>query len=141
LIPSPLIVWVLYLVSSLAVIGIAGLIWRSASPLSIRFSALLLASMLVNPHLYIYDLLALAPVFLLLADWILINSRHEAAPTMRALLYLSFILPIIGPISRWTHLQLSVLAFAALLCSLWAVARLPSASGAQKLATSESAVV
>ena len=33
------------------------------------FSSLLLAAVLVNPHLYIYDLLVLAPAMLLIADW------------------------------------------------------------------------
>jgi hypothetical protein len=141
LIPSTVIVWGLYLVSSLAVIGIAGLIWKSASPLAIRFSSLVLASVLVNPHLYIYDLLALAPVFLLLADWILSNSHHDAAPAISASLYLSFTLPIVGPVSRWTHLQLSVFSFAALLCFLWSIAHRLPVSGAQKFATSGTAVV
>jgi len=30
---------------------------------------LLLAAVLVNPHLYIYDLLAQAPALLLMANW------------------------------------------------------------------------
>ena len=35
------------------------------------------------------------------------------------LLYLASVLPLLGPLSRWTHVQLSVPAFAALLWGLW----------------------
>jgi hypothetical protein len=111
-------VWALYLLTAFAVIGIAAMIWRSSTHLALRFSALLLAAVLVNPHLYIYDLLALAPAFLLLADWSLKNSHHPAKPALDVLLYLAFLLPLFGPLAYWTHLQLSVIAFAALLQTL-----------------------
>jgi hypothetical protein len=88
------------------------LIWRSRAPLALRYSALLIATVLVAPHLTIYDLVILVPAFLLLADWAL----HESAPTsVPILLYLCYALPLIGPLSRYTHVQLSVVAFAGLL--------------------------
>jgi alpha-1,2-mannosyltransferase len=111
-------VWVLYLLSSIAVIGIAAAIWKSSAPVTLRFSALVFAAVLVNPHLYIYDLLALAPAFLLLTDWSLQNSSHPAKPLLDVLLYLAFLLPLFGPLALWTHLQLSVIVFAALLWTL-----------------------
>jgi len=111
-------VWALYLLSSFAVIGIAAAIWKSSAHLALRFSALLLAAVLVNPHIYIYDLLALAPALLLLVDWSLNNSHHLARPALDVLLYLAFLLPLFGPLARWTHLQLSVIVFAALLWTL-----------------------
>ena len=114
-------VWALYLLSSFAVIGIAAAIWKSSAHIALRFSALILAAILVNPHLYIYDLLALAPAFLLLTDWLLDNPDHPAKPTLDVLLYLAFLFPLIGPIAYWTHLQLSVIVFAAL---LWMLRRL-----------------
>jgi alpha-1,2-mannosyltransferase len=119
LIPWPRGVWVLYLVSSFIVIGVAGAIWKSSSSLHVRFSALVFASVLVNPHIYIYDLLALAPALLVLTDWTLTNANHAATPLLRPLLYLAFILPLLGPLARWTHLQLSVLIFLALLWTLY----------------------
>ena len=114
-------VWTLYLLTSFAAIGIAAVIWKSSTHLPLRFSALILASVLVNPHIYIYDLLALAPAFLLLTDWSLRNPRHPAKPALDVLLYLAFLLPLFGPVAYWTHLQLSVIAFAAL---LWTLRRL-----------------
>jgi hypothetical protein len=118
LLPWPMAATSLYLVSSIAVIALATTIWRSAAPLAFRFSALLLAAILANPHLFIYDLLALIPMFLLLADWSIENVRDPEIPTLRVLLYLAFLLPLFGPLARWTHFQLSVVVFAALLWTL-----------------------
>ena len=141
-IPWPGAVWLLYILSALAVIGITAAIWRSSSPPALRFSALILAAVLVNPHLYIYDLLALVPALLLLADWSLNHARHPCTPALRCLLYLAFVLPLFGPLSRWTHLQLSVPVFAALLWLLWRSSVTPdSGTPGHKLATSESTVV
>jgi hypothetical protein len=140
LIPSPAVVWLLYLGSSIVVIALAVAIWRSSASLTVHFSSLLLAAVLVNPHLYIYDLLALAPALLLIADWAATHVRHPWIAELRILLYLSFLLPLLGPISRWTHLQLSVLAFCALLSLLWRISWVATSS-ARELATSESSVV
>lgn len=119
LIPWPASVWVLYSLSALAVIGMAAAVWRSSSTPPLRLSALILASVLVNPHIYIYDLLALAPALLFLTDWALRNVQHPFTPALKLLLYLTFMLPLFGPLSRWTHVQLSVPVFAALLWVLW----------------------
>jgi len=129
-------VWALYLTCSVGVIALAAAIWRSSSPLPLRFSALSLAAVLVNPHIYVYDLLALAPVFLLLVDWSLVNSHHPAKPTLDVLLYLAFLLPLFGPLAHWTHLQLSVVVFTAI---LWNLYRITTAS--HRLAFTESTVV
>jgi hypothetical protein len=115
-------VWILYALTSFAVIGIAAAIWKSSTPLALRFSVLMFAAVLVNPHLYIYDLLALAPAFLLLTDWSLNNVHDPAKPALDVLLYLAFLLPLFGPIAYWTHLQLSVVVFAAMLWSLHRIA-------------------
>ena len=115
-------VWALYLLTAFAVMAIATAIWKSASPLSLRFSALILAAVLVNPHLYIYDLLMLAPAFLLLADWSLQSLQPSAKPVVNVFLYLAFLLPLFGPLAYWTHLQLSVIVFFAVLWSLYRMA-------------------
>ena len=129
-------VWIMYLLTSLAVIGIAAAIWKSSTPLALRFSALMFAAVLVNPHLYIYDLLALAPAFLLLSDWSLNHVHHPAKTALDVLLYLAFLLPLFGPIAHWTHLQLSVIVFVAMLWSLYRIA-----TTSHKLAFVETAVV
>lgn len=129
LFPWPRGVWIAYVLTVIIVIALAATIWKSASYAALRFSALLLAAVLVNPHIYIYDLLALAPMFLLLADWSIENAHHPQTPAVRILLYLAFLLPLFGPLARWTHLQLSVVVFAALLWTLHRIAVLGALSG------------
>ena len=108
--------FVLYLISAALVLGVTVAVWRKKdTPLSLRYSALLLASVLVAPHLTVYDLVILAPAFLLLSDWLVSQPLTPATRWMETLLYLVYMLPLVGPFSRWTHLQLSVVAMAALL--------------------------
>lgn len=137
LIPWPQLAFALYVLSSVAIIGIATLVWKSSAPLALRFSALTLAALLVNPHLFIYDLLVMAPALLLLVDWTLANAHDPSSPLLQLLLYLSFLLPLFGPLSRWTHLQLSVPVFTLLLCLLWH----QSVTSSHKLASDEFDVV
>jgi hypothetical protein len=84
----------------------------------LRFSALLVATVLVSPHLTVYDLVILAPAFLLLAGWA--DGKWFRVLWLGWLLYLTYLLPLAGPAARWTHLQLSVLAMTAL---LWVIYR------------------
>jgi alpha-1,2-mannosyltransferase len=58
----------LYVGSAAIVLGLTIVTWRRSSALALRFSSLLLATVLVAPHLTVYDLIILAPAFLLLAD-------------------------------------------------------------------------
>jgi alpha-1,2-mannosyltransferase len=136
LVPLPYIPLILYLVSSAFIVGGAAVIWKSQLPAGLRFCALTLAGVLVNPHLFVYDLLLLAPSLLLMVDWILANENHAANPLLRVLTYLAFLLPLFGPLARWTHVQASVLVFVAILGVFYGM-RTPG----HKLATSESAVV
>lgn len=113
----------LYAVSALAVIFLASDLWRRGDrvPLSLRYSALLLATVLISPHLTVYDLVILAPAILLLADWAVADVPSQA--TLGALLYFVYVLPLLGPVARWTHLQLSVIAMVALLWKVWRASR------------------
>ncbi len=137
LVPWPNAAIALYILTSVAVIVLAATVWKSSAPLAIRFSALTLTGVLVNPHLFVYDLLVLAPVLLLLVDWTLLNAQHALSRPLQLFAYLAFILPLVGPLSRWTHVQLSVPAFAAMLWMLWRL----SATPGHKLAPSEFEVV
>jgi len=123
LIPWPSASLALYLTTAFLVAAVTIACWRSQLPLSLRYSALLLATVLLAPHLTVYDLVILAPAFLLLSDWIAIQPNHPATPIFELLLYLSFVFPLIGPLARWTHFQLSVPLMAALLCGIWSYAK------------------
>jgi len=118
LVPWPSASLALYLIAALLVAAMTIACWRSRLPLSLRYSALLLATVLLAPHLTVYDLVILAPAFLLLSDWIATQPDH-ATSSFKLLLYLAFVLPLIGPLARWTHFQLSVPGMAALLYVIW----------------------
>ena len=110
----------LYVISAVVVLAWTIAIWKGHLPFPLKYSALLLATVLVSPHLTVYDLVILAPAILLLADWRI--SHPIPPPGIGTLLYLVSVLPLLGPFARWTHLQLSVIAMAALLYSIWRVA-------------------
>jgi hypothetical protein len=120
LIPWPNLSFGLYFVSAAVVLGAAVACWkRKSAPLALRYSSLLLATVLVAPHLTVYDLVILAPAFLLLADWLVRRSRQSgqslntATGSLGILLYMAYMLPLLGPLARWTHVQLSVVVMTA----------------------------
>jgi hypothetical protein len=128
LLPWPNAALALYALTSIAALAIAVVIWKSSSQMPLKFSALILAAILINPHQFVYDLVALIPALVLLLDWTLSKEQSPFSPALKLLLYLAFILPLFGPISRWTHLQFSVIAFAAI---LWTLTKLPRGQPAQ----------
>jgi hypothetical protein len=119
LVPWPAIALALYIASALLISAVAIACWRSRYSLSLRYPALLLATVLLAPHLTVYDLVILAPAFLLLSDWIISQPDHPATRHLKLLLYLAFVLPLLGSLARWTHVQLSVPVMAALLYGVW----------------------
>ena len=172
LVPWPQAAFPLYLVSSIAVVSIAAATWKSSSPLALRFAVLTLAAVLVNPHLFVYDLLVLAPALFLVVDiaadaacpersrrvrpasgasgprtnasgaTFLNNMPRRSSAALLLLSYLAFIMPLLGPVSRWTHIQLSVPIFAALLWTLWRQsAEVTAPNGGHSLASPDSRVV
>jgi len=141
LIPWPHAALAIYILSSVFVVAMTAAVWKSSSPLALRFSALTLAAVLVNAHLFVYDLLVLAPVLLLLVDWTLANPQNPHSNALQLLCYLAFVLPLFGPLSRWTHVQLSVPVFVALLWILWRQSANLAATPGHKLASLDSPVV
>jgi|HubBroStandDraft_6_1064221.scaffolds.fasta_scaffold257439_2 hypothetical protein len=142
LIPWPPASLAFYFITAIVVSVLTIACWRSSLPIPLRYSALLLSTVLLAPHLTVYDLVILVPAFLLLADWIVVHCSQPTTLThchpearilggpkdlcnslavsrLVILLYLAFILPLIGPLARWTHIQLSVLVMAALLYGIW----------------------
>ena len=125
LIPWPALSFGLYLVSAAVVVGLTIACWRRGESvaLSLRYAMLLFATVLVAPHLTVYDLVILAPAFLLVADWLAAQAVASATRRLGTLLYLAYMLPLIGPFARWTHVQLSVVAMAAAVYGIWQVQR------------------
>jgi hypothetical protein len=119
LIPWPSISLALYVITAFLISVLTVTCWRSPMSLPLRYSALLLATILLAPHLTVYDLVILAPPFLLISNWIVSQPSSLATAHFKLLLYLAFALSLAGPLARWTHLQLSVPVMAALLYEIW----------------------
>ena len=118
LIPWSRIAVTLYLLSAAVLIIAAWRVWQAPVSVSLRYAFLLLATVLVSPHLNVYDLVILAPALLLIADWAVCHPLHPAARRVQQLLYFSYALPLAGVATRYTHVQLSVVAMSGL---VWAV--------------------
>jgi alpha-1,2-mannosyltransferase len=113
----------LYVISaSLVLVGMV-MIWRTQLPLPVRYSALLLATVLVSPHLIVYDMVILAPAFLLLADWLIGRTKDAFGRRMGIVLYFAYLSPLLGPLSRWVHVQCSVVLMTGAIFMIWHAGR------------------
>jgi alpha-1,2-mannosyltransferase len=123
LIPWPHLALGLYVITALGVLLLAVESWKGKAALEIRYAALLIASVLVSPHLTVYDLVILAPAFLLLGDWGVAHRDQSLEGWLRVLLYACYSLFLLGPLSRIIHLQMSVVALTALLGISWRIVK------------------
>jgi hypothetical protein len=93
---------------------------RHAAP-QVTFASLCLLGMLVNPHLYVYDLVLLAVPLAVLASWLVSGpDRSDETATLAA--YALVWLPLAGPLAAVTHVQLTSPVMMTL---LWALGRGP----------------
>jgi len=81
--PGPVSLGAYLVVSAATLIG-AFICWRSRGPLELRYAALVIATILVDPHLYAYDLVLLIPAFLVLWNWILSIPDRPVGEVFRA---------------------------------------------------------
>ena len=108
LIPWRPLALALYGVSAVWVLWRLVVFWRSPAELRLRYSALLLATVLVSPHVFVYDLVVIAPALLLLADWSMTLGERPSRSLIHVLLLAAVVTPILGPLATVTRLQLSV---------------------------------
>jgi alpha-1,2-mannosyltransferase len=136
LVPWPGLALGFYVLSAAVVLGLIIACWTrgQAAPLPLRYSAMLFASVLVAPHLTVYELVILAPAFILLADWLVGQPPTHSTRWLGTLLYLAYTLPLIGPFARWTHIQLSVIVMAATLYLIWQIGRVSRPTAAAVIA-------
>ncbi|HEY2153710.1 MAG TPA: glycosyltransferase family 87 protein [Vicinamibacterales bacterium] len=112
-----------FVAAALASVWLATRIWRSGGSLDLRLAAMVIALILVNPHVNAYDLLLLAPVCALLGNWIVENGAGVQAATpvesgvalMPRLAVLLFVAPLLGGLPALVRLQFSVGAMVAIL--------------------------
>lgn len=100
---------VLWVISVAAIMVILGARWRRLRALGnarIQFAVLILATTLIDPHLYVYDAVILVPALVVAAEES-ITADDEHAKLIRVGLYVLFVC-FFCPLARFTHLQLSV---------------------------------
>jgi hypothetical protein len=85
---------------------LAAELWHPSVPPAIRCAALVLAAVLVAPHLGEYDLVVVAPAFLVTANAVEPSPGFGRRRT-RAILYVAHVAPLIGPLTSVTRVQLS----------------------------------
>jgi len=100
-----------YIISSFALVALGVMFWKRGKDLRLRYAALLLGTVLIAPHLWIYDLVILVPAFLLVAEWVREHADAQSQARLWILLYACYVLPLLGPVAQFTHIQLSVIAF------------------------------
>ena len=108
--------------SSLWVVYLVVQVWRATRSPHLRAASLVVASVLANPHLYVYDLVVLAVPLALAAAW---SLEHPGSPPARLILVLVHVLcwvPLVAPLAAVTHVQLTAPCLLVLLASLYAAA-------------------
>ncbi len=108
----------LWLLSSFVVLVILARYWRDEPAEDMRFAALTLVAMLIDPHLYIYDAVILAPALIVALERARVLGKAVAGDGIRVGVYLLFVCLFLGPLARLTHVQLSVLVTLALLFAM-----------------------
>ena len=70
----------LSIATSIATVAVAVICWRRRGDLAPRYVVLTLATLLVDPHIYAYDLLLLLPALVVAWQW---AGRQPAVPLTR----------------------------------------------------------
>ena len=118
-VPNPQAAFVLYLLAAAFVAIVAARTWRTAVSFEVRASALVLAIVLIAPHVFEYDLIVLTPVFFLVA-----NALAAGLPTGLAdggwtwVVAALFAAPVLTAVPPAIRLQFSATAMCAILLRL-----------------------
>jgi alpha-1,2-mannosyltransferase len=83
------------------------LVWKSEAPVRVRLGVVILASLLVNPHVIVYDVTLLALPLLWFGAYMLEPQRQEHAPGFGVLVYWLFVALFI-PTAAVIGVQMSV---------------------------------
>ena len=121
--PSSLVTPV-WLAVTVGVAVVTAMVWRRSASWPMRFTALLLATLLSSPHVLVYDSVLLAPAIVWLIDQAGTSGQRWVG-AMAALLAIAFVLPV----ARLSFLPLTIPLMAGLLAVCF-VQALPDASAA-----------
>jgi hypothetical protein len=118
--PWPSVAAALQIATSVAAIAFAARVWTSSAPLGVRYAVFLLATVLVSPHVYTYELVVLVPAYLQAAS-IAVERRSDSRRLWIAL-YAAVYLPGLSLFAAASYVQWSVLAMVWLMLLLGAPA-------------------
>jgi hypothetical protein len=104
----------LWLVLTAIVLWYTVRVWKSDAPVRVRLGVVMLASLLVNPHVIVYDVTLLALPLLWFGAFMLEPPRREDAPAFGVLVYWLFVV-LLFPTARVIGIQASVLLMIGLL--------------------------
>ena len=121
LLPWHKVAFSVYVVSSIAVIALAVVCWKKCVP-KLGFAALLLATVLVGPHIMVYDEVILMPAFLFIGSEAMKHEK-EGLDYSKVLLATAYTFCILAPIAPLTYIQLSTVGFSMLLGGLYHLAK------------------
>jgi hypothetical protein len=99
----------LWLLSSIAILVILARYWRREPRADLRFAALVFAAVLIDPHLYIYDAVILAPALIIAIEHARVLGNCALGNALRLGVYALFVCFFAAPLSRITQVQFSVL--------------------------------
>jgi hypothetical protein len=117
LVPWSSAAWILYIAASAVAIVAAGRVWRSEQCFEIRAAVLIVVMLLVSPHVFEYDLLLLAPVYIFVAN-ATARSKLDLSPALVVALCALFSSPLLTPLPAIIRLQFSVTAMSVVLYHL-----------------------
>jgi Glycosyltransferase family 87 len=123
LVPFEPAAWLLYGTAAVVTLVISARVWRSHAAIEIRLSAIVLAMILISPHVNAYDLILLAPVFFLLANWLVLSPADRRGRTLSIWLCILMAAPIVRGLPAILRVQFSATAMAAILFLLWRIVR------------------
>ena len=118
LVPSRTAALGLYVAAALVTLVVTANLWRSDERFELRSSAIVLAMILISPHGFEYDLILLAPVYFLLANWIAESPDGRYTRPMSIALSALFFAPLFNGLPAVIRLQFSVTAMTFLLFAL-----------------------
>ena len=90
-------------------------VWKSGAPVALRTGVLIVASVLVNPHVFVYDAVVLAPALVWFAGWAF--GEAHALPVTRSVFAIGvygLFLSLLAPTAGFVAIQLSVLVLGGL---------------------------
>jgi len=114
---------VMWLAMVALIVVVALMVWRSNAPLSLRFSSMVIGTVLVSPHLFVYDAAVLVIPLLLTGAWVE-SQRPPWRFAFWQAVYATFIL-FLFPTARVIRVQGSVLVMLWMFFQVQRAARRP----------------